>query len=300
MRIDDDAITSLEILDKDGTRLARSVSTEDLVKDDFKLKINGTAYHVVAPVRTLVGKRGVVLAGTLAEYPQFKKIQEYIANEATQCESIAYSTFEDKCQDFGFDKVQAAELVRILSTLGVILHVSCGLDVVQKIYLHPNKIREQVETTLNLPVIRLTHQQRVNLHQQLRAELIPLEEKRNELYHIAENRIQVLAWVVFFGLCGQFLLFARLTWWDYSWDVMEPITWFTSICETVIAGKMYFLSTRQEYTNMGIRGMLVQRQFDALAKRLDFDQNHYEQLRQQIAMLEAEIEFVIEEVAPST
>lgn len=37
----------------------------------------------------------------------------------------------------------------------------------------------------------------------------------------------------------QFGFFARLTWWEYSWDVMEPVTYFATY-GAIIAMYAYF------------------------------------------------------------
>ena len=44
----------------------------------------------------------------------------------------------------------------------------------------------------------------------------------------------------------QFGILARLTWWEYSWDIMEPVTYFVTY-GTAIAGYAYFVMTRQEF-----------------------------------------------------
>jgi calcium uniporter protein, mitochondrial len=43
----------------------------------------------------------------------------------------------------------------------------------------------------------------------------------------ARFRSSVLAYSGLFLLCGQFALFVRLTYWELSWDVMEPVSYFT-------------------------------------------------------------------------
>ena len=40
--------------------------------------------------------------------------------------------------------------------------------------------------------------------------------------------------------------FAYLTWWELSWDVMEPVAYFVSLTYSLIA-YMYFLYTRGSY-----------------------------------------------------
>lgn len=46
----------------------------------------------------------------------------------------------------------------------------------------------------------------------------------------------------------QFGFFAQLTWGEYSWDIMEPVTYFTT-CATLIGIYVYFALIRQvQYT----------------------------------------------------
>ena len=42
----------------------------------------------------------------------------------------------------------------------------------------------------------------------------------------------------------QFGILARLTWWEYSWDIVEPITYFVTYAG-LIAMYGYFVLTRQ-------------------------------------------------------
>lgn len=58
------------------------------------------------------------------------------------------------------------------------------------------------------------------------------------------RRTSALTWVGL-GLMGvQFGVLARLTWWEYSWDIMEPVTYFVTY-GTAMAAYAYFVLTKQ-------------------------------------------------------
>ena len=42
----------------------------------------------------------------------------------------------------------------------------------------------------------------------------------------------------------QFGILARLTWWEYSWDIMEPVTYFVTY-GTIMAMTAYYVVTKQ-------------------------------------------------------
>jgi len=60
----------------------------------------------------------------------------------------------------------------------------------------------------------------------------------------AENRTRYLSWIGLALMGTQFGFMARLTWWEYSWDVMEPVTYFVGYA-TAIAMFAYYIITRQ-------------------------------------------------------
>ena len=57
---------------------------------------------------------------------------------------------------------------------------------------------------------------------------------------------QRLTWLGLSLMGIQFGFLARLTWWEYSWDVMEPVTYFVTY-GTVMGMYAYYCVTRQEY-----------------------------------------------------
>jgi len=56
----------------------------------------------------------------------------------------------------------------------------------------------------------------------LKDEIAPLENKKQTIVEKSLQRSKTWPWIGL-GLMGiQFGAMARLTWWEYSWDIMEP------------------------------------------------------------------------------
>ena len=62
----------------------------------------------------------------------------------------------------------------------------------------------------------------------------------------ARQRVRVLPWVGLGAMSLQFGILARLTWWEYSWDIMEPVTYFVTY-GTSMAMFAYFVLTKQVF-----------------------------------------------------
>lgn len=62
---------------------------------------------------------------------------------------------------------------------------------------------------------------------EIHGELEPMQNEFQKIEGQARFRSSVLAYAGLILLCGQFCLFVRLTYWELSWDVMEPVSYFT-------------------------------------------------------------------------
>lgn len=71
-----------------------------------------------------------------------------------------------------------------------------------------------------------------------------LSQKREDLVTAAERRTTILAWAGLGYMALQFGFLARLTWWEYSWDIMEPVTYFVTY-GTAMGAYAYYVLTRQ-------------------------------------------------------
>lgn len=122
----------------------------------------------------------------------------------------------------------------------------------------------------------------------LNQEIMPLEEKRLNLEVEASRRTSTLTWVGL-GLMGvQFGVLARLTWWEYSWDIMEPVTYFVTY-GTAMAAYAYFVLTKQEYVLPDVKDRQHLLTIHKKAKKIGLDINHYNHLKDQINKLEKDL-----------
>lgn len=69
-------------------------------------------------------------------------------------------------------------------------------------------------------------------------------QKKQELDAQAVRKANMMTWLGLGLMSVQFGILARLTWWEYSWDIMEPVTYFVTY-GTAMAAYAYFCVTRQ-------------------------------------------------------
>ncbi|KAJ2946908.1 hypothetical protein O0L34_g16247 [Tuta absoluta] len=124
--------------------------------------------------------------------------------------------------------------------------------------------------------------------EKLATEIQPLEDKRQSLEVETTRKTSVLTWVGL-GLMGvQFGVLARLTWWEYSWDIMEPVTYFVTY-GTAMATYAYFVLTKQEYVLPDVKDRQHLLTLHKKAKKIGLDINHYNHLKNEISKLERDL-----------
>ncbi|XP_034106698.1 calcium uniporter protein, mitochondrial isoform X2 [Drosophila albomicans] len=119
----------------------------------------------------------------------------------------------------------------------------------------------------------------------LRYELEPLEEKKMELAKRAERRTNMMTWMGLGLMSVQFGILARLTWWEYSWDIMEPVTYFVTY-GTTMAMYAYYCVTKREYIMENVYNREYTLSIYRNAKKQQFDVENYNRLKRRTAELE--------------
>ncbi|XP_067643621.1 calcium uniporter protein, mitochondrial isoform X3 [Eurosta solidaginis] len=131
-------------------------------------------------------------------------------------------------------------------------------------------------------------QELVTKLENLKFEISPLEMEKQELTKLAERKTVIATWVGLSLMAVQFGVLARLTWWEYSWDIMEPVTYFVTY-GTTMAMYAYYCLTKSEYAFENVRDRLFLISIHNKAKRKNFDVDKYNLLKRQIAEAEYDL-----------
>ncbi|XP_025087718.1 calcium uniporter protein, mitochondrial-like [Pomacea canaliculata] len=122
----------------------------------------------------------------------------------------------------------------------------------------------------------------------LNTQIAPLEQIKQRIEVKASKTTNHLSWLGL-GLMGlQFGILARLTWWEYSWDIMEPVTYFVTY-GTSMAMFAYYLLTKQEYVFPDVRDREFLVRFYKLAYKERLNVDHYNRLRDAISKAEEDL-----------
>ncbi|KAG4920444.1 hypothetical protein AAZX31_18G048700 [Glycine max] len=181
-------------------------------------------------------------------------------------EVICYSELLEACESMGIARSpeEAAAFARVLDEAGVVLLFR------DKVYLHPDKVVDLVRRAVPLA---LTAD-----NDPMREELKKLQDKKEEIDVLAHKQVRRILWSgLGFGVITVGFFF-RLTFWEFSWDVMEPIAFFTTTTGLVI-GYAYFLFTSRDPTYQDFMKRLFLSRQRKLFKRQNFDIERFKELQ---------------------
>ncbi|KAJ8768619.1 hypothetical protein K2173_023523 [Erythroxylum novogranatense] len=181
-------------------------------------------------------------------------------------EVIAYSELIKACQSMGVARSldEARTFARILDHAGVILLFR------DKVYLHPDKVVDLVRRAVPLA---LTPED-----DPMRNELKMLQEKKEEIDIMAHKQVRCILWGGLAMGVLQVGLFFRLTFWEFSWDIMEPIAFFTTTTGIII-GYAYFLFTSRDPTYQDFMKRLFLSRQRKLFRKHNFDVDKFKELQ---------------------
>lgn len=107
-----------------------------------------------------------------------------------------------------------------------------------------------------------------------------LAQKKEEIDLKAHKQMRVVLWSGLVALTLQVLIFFRLTFWELSWDIMEPIAFFAT-AGGLICGYTYFLITSRDPSYQDFMQRLYHSRQRKLFRKQNFDIKRFKELQVQ-------------------
>lgn len=146
-----------------------------------------------------------------------------------------------------------------------------------------------LHTALHLPEHHmLKERQLLERLDNLKQELSPLEKMMAQLSHTADFHTSRVVWAGMALLSVQGGALAWLTWWVYSWDVMEPVTYFITYA-TSMGAFAYYVLTKQDYVYPDVKDRQFLRYFYKGASRKNFSVTKYNELKNELFQVEEDL-----------
>lgn len=193
------------------------------------------------------------------------------------------------CRDRGIPKKQAPEVLKAFHQAGIVFYFSKAdhnEDLQQSIFLQPRNVLDGYLESLGLTPVttqRFTQEREKLLQkiQSLEPEHIALKNLEKELHNAATRHANGVAYSLSTGLVGTFGLYFWLSFIHFSWDIMEPVTYFTGFGMTLV-GYTWWSVTNQEYEYENIYDYFYKKKLLKLKKRAQFDQQRFEEVTRRL------------------
>ncbi|KAK7386514.1 hypothetical protein VNO78_26794 [Psophocarpus tetragonolobus] len=179
---------------------------------------------------------------------------------------VTYSDFVRMCGEncSDQDQDQAKSVAKMLDDSASVIIIG---DVV---FLRPEQVAKTIQAILPVP--------ENETYESVRKEVEEMEKEKEIIDKKAHSMVRRELWAGLGFLVAQTAAFMRLTFWELSWDVMEPICFYVTSMYCM-AGYTFFLRTSKEPCFEGF----YQSRFTSKQKRLmklhNFDLARYNQLR---------------------
>lgn len=147
-----------------------------------------------------------------------------------------------------------------------------------------------LHTALNLPEHHVGQEKKLlERLDSLKQQLLPMETVKADLCRRAESQSTRALWGGMALLSVQGGALAWLTWWVYSWDVMEPVTYFITY-GTSLGVFAYCVLTNQDCLYPDAKDRQFLNYFYKGVRKNHFDICKYNQLRDELTQVQGDLE----------
>ncbi|NP_001234771.2 ACI19 protein [Solanum lycopersicum] len=216
------------------------------------------------PEVTTEGNLTVADAKKLFKVSQLEMVKLRLKQTEKNC--VSYPEFVQICSGISSSNDSGIELAKILDDSGTVLVLG------NVVFLRPDQVVKTLQSLLPIPATTIPKDP------QMMEEFNKMEEEKTAIDRKAESLVRRELWAGLGYFVIQTAAFMRLTFWELSWDVMEPICFYVTSFYCM-AGYTFFLRTAKEPSFEGF----YQSRFVAKQKRLmkvrNFDLERYNELK---------------------
>ena len=189
---------------------------------------------------------------------------------------VHWDEFSHQCHGVGINNVDSLALLRNLESSGCVTYSNGVLN------LRAERVWEEVNNQLGIGKKR--HHERLS---GLNVEYTSLQAEKYLVDEKLERARQSL-WAKTAAFCGaQMWLFARFTFVDFDWDIMEPISYLTMQGNAVIFF-IYFWRTQREHSHIAFDDVSLAKSSMAAYQKYDFNIRRWAAVKKEIEYLEEE------------
>ncbi|KAL2241601.1 calcium uniporter protein 2, mitochondrial-like [Sesamum indicum] len=237
-----------------GENLFEKLREMDIARD--RIRLDGL--RPAAPEVTLSLKDAV----KILRLSQLETVKSRLRQIEKDC--VSYPEFLEICAKECSSVDQAEALAKMLDESGSVIVLG------NIVFLRPEQVVKAIQGLIPIP-------SQTGPEDQIK-ELQELERQKAAIDRRAELKVRRELWCGLGCLAVQTAAFMRLTFWELSWDVMEPICFYVTSLY-FMGGYAFFLRTSKEPSFEGF----FQSRFSAKQKRLmkaqNFDVGRYNELK---------------------
>ncbi|KAL0438588.1 UNVERIFIED_CONTAM: Calcium uniporter protein 4, mitochondrial [Sesamum latifolium] len=241
-----------------GEKLREKLKSINISGDDQRLRLDGLS----PPLPTEEGFRvGAGDAKRVLRFVQMEKVREKLRN--IPASTIRYGEYLRVCCDVCGNTETGLEFAKALDESGNVI-VLGGV-----VFLRPDQVAKSMEELISQSIAMPNDPRRREL-----------DNLENEKARIDEKARSIVSGELYCGLGFWFvqtLGFMRLTFWELSWDVMEPICFFVTSLHFALA-YVFFLRTSKEPSFEGYFQRRFKLKQNKLMKAHNFDLERYNHL----------------------
>jgi len=165
---------------------------------------------------------------------------------------------------------ETKEKLKLLEDAGLVLVFE------DMVYLHPRDVTNAVLRVLPGVPAKVYGVTNADL-EKMRAEMNDFENQYQQAKRRAESRSRMIVASGLILLCCQLAAFVRLTYYEFSWDVMEPISYFVGLMNAITV-YIYYLWNRRDFSYEGWERSLEGKHTEDYLRRRGVDIDRYSAL----------------------